>query len=109
MRLATIRKFAASSEKQPFQVNLFDESELEAALRELDEQLKSDTEEQDSDARQCRRARKRERGFSAALRRERMELLLADADKAGAFKTFLTKVKEELSYIPLQLKVIEYW
>ena len=56
LRLATIRKFAASSEKQPFQVNLFDETELEAALRELDEELEGDTQEQDSDARQRRPA-----------------------------------------------------
>ncbi|RLQ20128.1 IS66 family transposase, partial [Seongchinamella sediminis] len=32
-----------------------------------------------------------------------------DADKEGALKTFFSKVKEELSYIPPQLKVIEYW
>jgi len=112
LRLATIRKFAASSEKQPFQVNLFDETELEAALRELDEQLDgtaADEGPQDAEAQQRRRARKRERGFSADLRRERIELLLAEADKDGALKTFFTKVKEELSYTPPQLKVLEYW
>jgi len=111
LRLATLRKFAASSEKLAFQINLFDETELEAALRDLDDQLDGDADNapQDSDAAQRRRRRTRERGFSAALRRERIELLLAAADKAGALKTFLTKVKEELSYIPPQLKVIEYW
>ena len=111
LRLATIRKFAASSEKLAFQINLFDETELEASLRELDEELDGDADNaaQDNDAQQRRRRRTRERGFSAALRRERIELLLAEADKAGALKTFLTKVKEELSYIPPQLKVIEYW
>ena len=112
LRLATIRKFAASSEKLPFQVNLFDETELEAALRELDEQLDDGTDEptpQEADAQQRRRSRKRERGFSAALRRERIELLLAEADKDGALRTFFTKIKEELSYIPPQLKVLEYW
>ena len=110
LRLATIRKFAASSEQQPFQVNLFDETELEAALRELDEQIDDATDEpaqQDADAPQRRRSRKR--GFSAALRRERIELLLAEADKDGALRTFFTKIKEELSYIPPQLKVLEYW
>jgi len=112
LRLATIRKFAASSEKQPFQVNLFDETELEAALRELDEQLDgtaADEGPQDTEAQQRRRSRKRERGFSAALRRERIELLLAEADKDGALRTFFTKIKEELSYLPPQLKVLEYW
>jgi transposase len=112
LRLATIRKFAASSEKLPFQVNLFDETELEAALRELDAQLDDGTDaptQQDADAQQPRRSRKRERGFSAALRRERIEWLLAEADKDGALRTFFTKIKEELSYIPPQLKVLEYW
>lgn len=111
LRLATIRKFAASSEKLPFQVNLFDETELEAALRELDEELgdsAGDQDEQDTHQ-QGRRNRTRERGFSATLRRERIELLLAEADKEGALKTFFTKIKEELSYIPPQLKVLEYW
>lgn len=110
LRLATIRKFAASSEKLSFQVNLFDETELEASLRELDEQLDDGTDEpvqQDAEAQQRRRRRKR--GFSAALRRERIELLLAEADKDGALRTFFTKIKEELSYIPPQLKVLEYW
>lgn len=111
LRLATIRKFAVSSEKLPFQVNLFDETELEAALRELDEDLGTSADEQDDQEveQQCRRSRKRKRGFSASLRRERIELLLAEADKDGALKTFFTKVKEELSYIPPQLKVLEYW
>lgn len=111
LRLATIRKFAANSEKLPFQVNLFDETELEAALRELDDELGHGADEQANHdgAEQRRRSRKRERGFSATLRRERIELLLAEADKEGALKTFFTKVKEELSYIPPQLKVLEYW
>src|SRR5690606_19905811 len=75
LRLATIRKFAASSEKLPFQITLFDEVELEAALRELDEQLDLDgtPDDQGDAAQQRRRSRKRQRGFSAALRRERIE------------------------------------
>ena len=53
----------------------------------------------------CRRSRKRERGFSAALRRERIELLWRRPTRTVPQKTFFTKVKEELSYIPAQLKV----
>jgi transposase len=112
LRLATIRRFVASSEKLPFQIALFDETELEAALRELDEQLDDGTDQpaqQDDDAQERRRERTRKRGFSATLRRERIELLLAEAEKDGALKTFFSKIKEELSYIPPQLKVIEYW
>lgn len=51
----------------------------------------------------------RKRGFSASLERVRIELALSDADKAGAQRTFFTKVKEELEYIPAVLKVLEYW
>jgi len=54
-------------------------------------------------------AQRRQRGFSDTLLRERIELRLSDEAKAGALKTFFTKVKEELEYIPAQLKVLEYW
>lgn len=43
------------------------------------------------------------------LLRERIELTLSDEEKVGASKTFFTKVKEELQFIPAQLKVLEYW
>jgi len=36
-------------------------------------------------------------------------LTLSDEEKAAASKTFFTKVKEELQFIPAQLKVLEYW
>src|SRR5690606_8665611 len=49
------------------------------------------------------------RGYSALLQRERIGLALSDAEKAGASKSFFTKVEEELLYIPAQLKVLEYW
>ncbi|MFB2907205.1 IS66 family transposase, partial [Aeromonas jandaei] len=43
------------------------------------------------------------------LLRERIELTLSDEEKAGASKVFFSKVKEELQFIPAQLKVLEYW
>src|SRR5699024_9974241 len=55
------------------------------------------------------RRQRRQRGFSEVLARERIELPLADEDKVGASKVFFAKVKEELHYIPAQLKVLEYW
>ena len=39
LRLAQIQRFAARSEKLPFQADLFDEAELEVALSELEAQL----------------------------------------------------------------------
>lgn len=103
LRLATIRKFAASSEKVSFQGELFDEAELEAALGELDAELI----EEETITR--RKRKKPNRGFAASLPRERVDLRLSEADKAGADKTFFVKVKEELDIIPAQVRVLEYW
>jgi transposase len=70
------------------------------------DQLPDDVEEEDTP----RTSRKRrQRGFSDKLLRERIELTLSDEEKAGATKTFFSKVKEELEFIPAQLKVLEYW
>ena len=103
LRLATIRKFAASSEKLPFQINLFDEAEMEVALEDLEEQL-PDTNDQPSS-----KSKKRNRRFPDTLPRKRIELRLSEAEKAGANSTFFSKVKEELEFIPAQLNVLEYW
>ena len=53
--------------------------------------------------------KKRQRGFCDSLPHVRVELPLTAAEKAGAVRTFFTKVKEELEYIPAQLNVLEYW
>jgi transposase len=106
LRHKRIQQFAASSEKQPNQIALFDEAELEAEIDTLRDQLPDDVEEEDAP----RSSRKRrQRGFSDKLLRERIELTLSDEEKAGATKTFFTKVKEELRFIPAQLTVLEYW
>jgi hypothetical protein len=39
----------------------------------------------------------------------RLALTLSDEEKVGASKVFFNKVKEELQFIPAQLKVLEYW
>ena len=104
LRLATIRKFAASSEKMPFQSELFDEAELEVSLSEFEEQLA----EQDA-ATPGVKKKKRKRGFSENLQRVQIQLTLSDEDKQGALKIFFSKVKEELDIIPAQARVLEYW
>jgi len=106
LRLKRLQQFAASSEKLAHQIHLFDETELEAEIEALRDQLPEDL--QEAGAPHTTRKR-RERGFSASLSRERIELALSDDEKAGASKTFFTKVKEELLFIPAQLKVLEYW
>ena len=102
LRLERARKFAASSEKLPFQIELFDEAEMEVALSDLESQLPAEEPAKP-------RPKKRKRGFSENLTRKRIELALSEDAKAGALKTFFTKVKEELEYIPAQLNVLEYW
>jgi transposase len=110
LRLQRIQRFAASSEKTAHQIHLFDESELEAEIDQLRDQLPDDIEVAEDDTSAATPApKRRQRGFSDNLRRERIELRLSDEEKAGAVKTFFTKVKEELDYIPAQLKVLEYW
>ena len=106
LRWKRIQQFAASSEKSTHQHHLFDEAELEAEIDARRDQLPDDMEEADA-PREKRKAR--HRGFSEHLLRERVELTLTDAEKAGASKVFFTKVKEELQFIPAQLKVREIW
>lgn len=106
LRLKQIQKFAASSEKLAHQIQLFDEAELEAGIEALREQLPDGMEEEDAPR---ARGTRRQRGFSASLTRERIELPLSDEEKVGASTSFFTKVKEELLYIRPQLKVLEYW
>src|SRR5690554_1245442 len=108
-RLLKTQKFSASSEKSKFQLNLFDETELEAQLDELFEVLPEGSDE-NAELTQARKTRQtRQRGFSANLMRERIEHTLTELEKVGADRTFFTKVKEELHYIPAQLKVLEHW
>lgn len=106
LRLKQIQKFAASSEKSAHQHHLFDEAELEAEIDAQRDLLPDDVEEENT---ACTPNKRRSRGFSDQLLRERIELTLSEEEKAGASKTFFTKVKEELKFIPAQLKVLEYW
>lgn len=105
LRLASIQRFAATSEKLAVQIDLFDEAELAAAIDELADQVDPDTED-DSKKPQ---AKKRQRGFSDKLERIRIELPLSEDEKTGAQRTFFTKVKEELQFIPAKMNVLEYW
>lgn len=104
LRLKRAQQFAASSERHADQISLFDEAELEVAIEALSAQLPEEEPTPSSPKKTTR-----QRGFSDNLLRERVELCLSDEEKAGASRTFFSKVKEELAYIPAQMKVIEYW
>ena len=106
LRLRKLQKFAASSEKLPFQVSLFDEAELESAIEELMDQA-ADEIDDETDTPKPAEKKTRKRGFSASLERVRIELALSDAERTAADRTFFAKVKEELDYIPAVLRVLE--
>nr|MBF4307855.1 IS66 family transposase [Vibrio anguillarum] len=99
LRLAKAQKFAASSEKFAYQIDLFDEVELEAAIDDLIDQLPDDV------LPESVQPRKRQRGFSDKLTRVRVELRLSETEKAGATSTFFSKVKEELDIVPAKARV----
>jgi transposase len=104
LRLATLRKFAASSEKSAYQISLFDEAELEGSLDDLNQQVEA-LEEQPKKKSQSTR----KRGFAENLPRKQVHISLTDAEKQGAERTFFSKVKEELDIIPAQVQILEYW
>lgn len=108
IRLGKIQRFAASSEKSQFQICLFDEVELEASVDDLRQQMPEEDPSTESPKAPSKK-QSRNRSFAATLNRIRRELLLSDDEKHGATKTFFTKVKEELEYVPAQLNVIEIW
>lgn len=108
LRLARLRKFASSSEKLPFQGELFDEAELEASLDDLEKEL-AEAEEQLAQQPPRKPRRKKADGFDENLPRIQVHLTLDEDEKAGAEKTFFAKVKEELDIIPARARVIEYW
>jgi transposase len=101
LRLSRLQRFGASSEKLSLQCDFFDEAELEVALSDLEAQLPEDP--------SPKKLRKKRKGFSDQLPRIRVELVLMDEEKAGATKTFFTKVKEELDIVPARARVLEYW
>jgi transposase len=106
LRLRKVQQFAARSEKHVDQIQLFDEAELVAEIDTLLGQVPEDL----AESAVPKAARKRrQRGFSDKLVRERVELTLSEAEKAGASRVFFTQVKEELLFIPAQLKVLEIW
>jgi transposase/uncharacterized coiled-coil protein SlyX len=104
LRLARQRRFGAGSEKLPFQGDFFDEAELEQALSDVEQHLLEAGEPPRKKA-----PRKPRKAFSDKLPRIRIDLPLSDTDKAGASRTFFTKVKEELDIVPAKAQVIEYW
>ena len=99
LRLARLRKFGSSSEKQPFQGELFDEAELEVSLEEVEQELAEAKAAAGAEPKKPRKRRKAD-GFDENLPRIQVRLTLDEEEKAGASRTFFSKVKEELDIVP---------
>ena len=88
LRLATLRKFAASSEKSAYQISLFDEAELEGSLDDLNQQVEA-LEEQPKKKSQSTR----KRGFAENLPRKQVHISLTDAE------ILIGRAKTELAFL----------
>jgi hypothetical protein len=104
LRWKRIQQFGASSEKSVHQIHLFDEAELEVEIDALRDQLPDDVKEEEAPPASRKR---RQRGFSETLLRERIELTLSDEEKVGAsatcyslVETALCRISHSKPYIP---------
>jgi len=104
LRLARLSRFAARSEKSPWQGDLFDEAELEVSLEAVSEEVAELEGDEPKKA-----PRRRSDGFDENLPRIQVRLALDEEQKAGASRTFFSKVKEELDIVPAQARIIEIW
>ena len=84
---------------------MFDEAELEVSLEDVEQALA----EAEAEPKKPRKRRTKADGFDENLPRIQVRLTLDEDEKAGANKTFFSKVKEELDIVPAQARVIEYW
>ena len=81
LRLARLRRFGSSSEKRPFQGELFDEAELEVSLEEVEKELA------EAEPKKPRKRHTKADGFDENLPRIQVHLELDAEEKAGARKT----------------------
>ena len=114
LKLANIQKFAAKSEKNRYDLNgsLFNESELEQMLADLD--IKIDDLEPETEQVTYTRRKPSRKQFPAHLPREVIEHDLEEHEKFCnsdicnniQLKRIDTEESEQLEYIPAQIKVI---
>ena len=101
LRLERIKRFGQSSEQSQQQENLFDEAE----------QLMDDVEQQASTTSPIKKTKTKpgRKPFAKDIPRIPVYIDLDEADKAGAIKTFYSKVKEELDIVPAKIQLLEYY
>jgi transposase len=104
LRLEKHRRFGASSEKNPYQGEIFNEAELEACESDEEPATGADTAAEPIKA----KGKPGRKPLSDKLPRIQVHIDLSDEEKAGAIDTFYTLVKEELDIIPPQVRVLEY-
>ena len=106
LRLANQKRFGASSEKNLFQGELFNEAEL---LGDGDSDASGEIEtDPAADEEKPKKKRTARKGLSAALPRVQVYHPLTDEEKQGALDTFFVMVKEELDIVPAVARVIEH-
>ncbi len=108
LRLCRLQKFAANSEKLPFQASLFFEAELESAIEDLMDQ-ETDEAGKQADTEKSVKKKPRQFVFSVSLKRVRIELTLFGKQRSGAERTLFTRAKAELEYVLAVMEVLEYW
>lgn len=110
VRLARSKRFTPSSEKCDAQMLLFNEAELTLDVDDSDD-LESDSESPVIPASENQPPKKKpgRKPFADDLPREPIYLALSEAEKAGATRTFYSKVKEELDIIPAKVRILEYY
>ena len=100
LHLQKIKQFSASSEKNPHQLSLFNETE---EIEEIEEQ-QAEPEPEDKPKKKKPSGRK---GLNPDIPRVQQRIELSEAEKNGAIETYFVKAKEELDIVPAQVQVIE--
>ena len=110
VRLARSKRFTPSSEKCDAQMLLFNEAELTLDTDEIDD-LAVDSEINAPSTSEPPAPKKKpgRKPFADDLPREPIYLSLSDEEKAGATRTFFSKVKEELDIVPAKVRILEYY
>ena len=107
LQLNKAERFAASSESNPLQANLFNEAEAWAGTEPDEagnENLSQDTAAQTKE--KLKSAGRK--GLNPNIPRIQERFLLSDEQRKNAIDTFFVPVKEELDITPARVQVIEY-
>ena len=107
LQLNKAERFAASSESNPLQANLFNEAEAWAGTEPDEEEDDNVSQDKSAEATEKPKSAGR-KGLNPNIPRVQERLLLSDEQRKNAIDTFFVPVKEELDITPARVQVIEY-